>query len=151
MKDGAIDVQPGDLDDWERRRAAGVQPQAERKSAGENQGLQARRERALERERREKVLGPTKKAIAELEQRIAELEKIKKDAEAQLADAALFADPVRSTPVVKAYQDATRKLDELYAAGSTSRRSCQRWSPTSRDIEGQILRVAARPRIAFER
>ncbi len=50
-----------------------------------------------------------------MEARIAELEKAKKEAEAQLADAALFADPVRSTPVVKAYQDASKKLEELYA------------------------------------
>ena len=33
----------------------------------------------------------------------------------QLADAALFTDPVRSTPVVKTYQEAARKLEELYA------------------------------------
>ncbi|MGZ6144027.1 MAG: ABC-F family ATP-binding cassette domain-containing protein [Myxococcales bacterium] len=116
VKDGQIDAQPGDLDDWQRRRAADLQQPAAGKPAGEgSQGAQARRQRAAEREQREKVLGPTKKAIAELEQRIAELEKIKKEAEAQLADAALFADPVRSTPVVKAYQDASRKLEELYA------------------------------------
>ena len=79
------------------------------------QGAQARRERALQREQRDKVLGPVKKQIAELEGRIAQLEQEKKEAEAQLADAALFADPVRSTPVVKTYQESARKLEELYA------------------------------------
>jgi ATP-binding cassette subfamily F protein 3 len=116
VRDERIDAQPGDLEDWQRRRAATLQPAAVKAESSEGgQGAQARRERAHEREKRQSVLGPTKKAIAELEQRIAELEKGKKEAEAQLADAALFADPVRSTPVVKAYQDATKKLEELYA------------------------------------
>jgi len=61
------------------------------------------------------VLGPLKRAIAELEQRIAQLEQEKKAAEAQLADPALFADPARSTPLVTAYREASQKLDELYA------------------------------------
>ena len=77
--------------------------------------MQARRERALQREQRDKVLGPFKRAIAELEQRIAQLEQEKKAAEAQLADPALFADPARSTPLVTAYREASQKLDELYA------------------------------------
>ena len=114
VRDGRIDAQPGDLDDWAaRRKPEGPMP-AERGSAG-SQGAQARRERALEREQREKALGPIKRAIAELEQRIAELEKTKNEAEAQLADAALFADPARSTPIVKTYQDSSKKLEELYA------------------------------------
>jgi ATP-binding cassette subfamily F protein 3 len=116
VKDGTIDAQPGDLDDWAARRlAAGGLRLAAKAAAIENKGLAARRERALEREQRDKVLGPTKRAIAELEQRIAELEQMKKEAERQLADAALFADPVKSTPIVRAYQDASKKLEELYA------------------------------------
>jgi ATP-binding cassette subfamily F protein 3 len=117
VRDGQIDAQPGDLEDWQRRRAAEAQPQAaadERASSG-GQGAQARRERAAERGKRDKALGPLKRAVADLEARIAELEKVKKESESQLADAALFADPVRSTPVVKAYQDASKKLEELYA------------------------------------
>jgi len=77
--------------------------------------VQARRERASQREQREKVLGPIKRAVAELEQRIAQLEQEKKAAEAQLADPALFSDPARSTPLITAYRDASRKLEELYA------------------------------------
>ena len=34
---------------------------------------------------------------------------------AVLADPALFADASRSTPLVTAYRDAARKLEELYA------------------------------------
>jgi len=116
VRDGGIDAQPGDLDDWSRRRAeetAGeVQAGASRPAP---QGVQARRERALQREQRDKVLGPIKRAVAELEQRIAQLEQEKKAAEAQLADPALFSDPARSTPLITAYRDASRKLEELYA------------------------------------
>jgi ATP-binding cassette subfamily F protein 3 len=116
VKDGRIDAQPGDLDDWSRRHGAEASsaPVEERESAG-GQGAKARRERALERERREKALGPLKRAIAELEERIAQLETQRKEAEAQLADPALFADPARSTPLVNAYRDAGKKLEELYA------------------------------------
>ena len=117
VRDGRIDAQPGDLDDWSRRRAehAEAASAAEEKRSAGGQGLQARRERALQREQRDKVLGPLKRAIAELEQRIAQLEQEKKAAEAQLADPALFADPARSTPLVTAYREASQKLDELYA------------------------------------
>ena len=118
VRDGQIDAQPGDLDDWSRRRAAqaaGTGPVAQARAVPGGQGSQARRERALEREQRDKVLGPIKRAIAELEQRIAQLEQEKRSAEAQLADPALFSDPARSTPLVTAYRDASRKLEELYA------------------------------------
>jgi ATP-binding cassette, subfamily F, member 3 len=116
VRDGEIDAQPGDLDDWSRRRAAQSAPAAEEpRSDRGSQGAQARRQRAAEREQREKLVGPAKRAIAELELRIAELEKSRNEAEALLADAVLFADPARSTPVVKTYQDAGKKLEELYA------------------------------------
>jgi ATP-binding cassette subfamily F protein 3 len=118
VRDGQIDAQPGDLDDWSRRRAAqaaGTGPAAQARAVPGGQGSQARRERALLREQRDKVLGPIKRAVAELEQRIAQLEQEKRSAEAQLADPALFSDPARSTPLVTAYRDASRKLEELYA------------------------------------
>jgi ATP-binding cassette subfamily F protein 3 len=118
VRDGQIDAQPGDLDDWSRRRAAQAPvtgPAAQSRAVPGGQGSQARRERALQREQRDKVLGPIKLAIADLEQRIAQLEQQKRSAEAQLADPALFSDPARSTPLVTAYRDASRKLEELYA------------------------------------
>src|SRR5437016_4283898 len=80
VRDGRIDAQPGDLDDWSRRRAAAMAeavPPSSRASGG-GQGVQARRERAWQREQREKVLGPIKRGIAEIEQRIAQLEQEKK-------------------------------------------------------------------------
>ena len=116
VRDGGIDAQPGDLDDWSRRRAEETAGEVQAGSSRPApQGVQARRERALQREQRDKVLGPIKRAVAELEQRIAQLEQEKKAAEAQLADPALFSDPARSTPLITAYRDASRKLEELYA------------------------------------
>src|SRR5256714_4665128 len=118
VRDGVIDSQPGDLDDWSLRRAeetaSEIHDGSSRASAG-GQGVQARRERAFQREQRDKVLGPIKRAVAELEQRIAQLEQEKKAAEAQLADPALFSDPARRPPLITAYRDAARKLEELYA------------------------------------
>src|SRR6266481_995527 len=62
VRDGQIDAQPGDLDDWAARRKAEPVAVEQTVSAGP-QGAQARRQRALEREQREKVLGPVKHAI----------------------------------------------------------------------------------------
>jgi ATP-binding cassette subfamily F protein 3 len=117
VRDGRIDPQLGDLDDWSARRKALDAPAAAAvdKIAAGGQGAQARRERALLREQREKALGPIKKQVAQLEQRIALLEEEKKRAEAQLADPAVFADAARSTPLVTQYREASQKLEELYA------------------------------------
>jgi ATP-binding cassette subfamily F protein 3 len=112
VKDGAIDAQPGDLDDWSRRQKPELAMAPAARSSAQKE---SRRERALERERREKLLGPLKKEIGQLEGRIAQLEEEKKSAEAQLADPVLFADPTRSTPLITGYREASKKLDELYA------------------------------------
>ncbi|HXN55773.1 MAG TPA: ABC-F family ATP-binding cassette domain-containing protein [Myxococcales bacterium] len=126
VKDGGIDAQPGNLDDWHRRRAAeaaaskdasglagnGAASDAGTRAAGP--GKESRRERAADREKRQRLLGPLRKEIAQLEERIAALEAEKKGAEAQLSDPALFADAARSSPLVKAYREAEKKLEELY-------------------------------------
>jgi ATP-binding cassette subfamily F protein 3 len=116
VKDGKVDAQPGDLDDWSARQRAAAAPVAVSAAAvAGGQGAQARRERAILREQREKSLGPIKKQVADLEKRIAVLEAEKKQAETQLADPAVFADSGRSTPLVTQYRDASQKLEELYA------------------------------------
>ena len=119
VKDGRLDAHPGDLEDWQRRRAAQVVAEKAApesgKPAAKDLGKDARRERAAQREKIQKALGPLKKEVSSLEARIAELEKSKKEAETQLADPATFADAARSTPLVTAYREATSKLEELYA------------------------------------
>ena len=94
VKEGSIDAQLGDLDDWARRRA-GEPAAGQAAPAGPHASREARRERALQREQRQKMLGPIKRDIAQLEEE-------KRRAEAQLADPALFADSSRSTPLVNA-------------------------------------------------
>src|SRR5207237_1150641 len=110
VKDGAVDAQPGDLDDWHRRRAAAAVPAA---AAGaehaESQGKQARRERAAWREKRAQALGSLEKEIARLEERIAQLEREKKSAEAQLADPGVFAAAAHGAAPARADPRAGRR------------------------------------------
>ena len=117
VDDLGVDAQPGDLDDWQRRRAeaaAQVASQPARVERSGGQGKDARRERALEREKRRRALGPLLDEIAAIEKRIAALEEQKKAAEAQLADPGVFADAARSTSASAAYRDAQRELEDLY-------------------------------------
>jgi len=120
VKDLGVDAQPGDLDDWHRRRAESARPaaqpasQAPRSERAGGQGKDARRERALQREKRLRALGPLLEEIGRIEARIARLEQDKKVAEAHLADPGVFKDRARSTSAVAAYRDAQRELDELY-------------------------------------
>jgi len=117
VDDLGVDAQAGDLDDWQRRRAeaaAQVASQPARVERSGGQGKDARRERALEREKRRRALGPLLDEIAAIEKRIAALEEQKKAAEAQLADPGVFADAARSTSASAAYRDAQRELEDLY-------------------------------------
>jgi ATP-binding cassette subfamily F protein 3 len=124
VKDGTIDVQPGNLDDWHERRAqelevrkgaGGPSGASERAQAARGgQGKESRQQRASAREKRAQVLGPLRKEVGALEERVAALEAEKKSAEAELADPALFADAARAAPLVKAYREAEKKLEELY-------------------------------------
>jgi ATP-binding cassette, subfamily F, member 3 len=116
VKELGIDARAGDLDDWQRRRAQASEvppPPSPERTGG--QGKDARRERALQREKRLRALGPLLEEIGRIEARIARLEQGKKDAEALLADPGVFKDPARSTPAMLAYRDAQRELDELYS------------------------------------
>ena len=139
VKDGAIDAQPGNLDDWQQRRAQALEA---RKAAGgpgaasgtperpqaarAGQGKESRQQRAAAREKRAQVLGPLRKEVDALEERVAALEAEKKSAEAQLADPALFADAARAAPLVKAYREAEKKLEELYGRWEHKQEELQR-------------------------
>ncbi|HEY6052238.1 MAG TPA: ABC-F family ATP-binding cassette domain-containing protein [Thermoanaerobaculia bacterium] len=133
VKDGGIDARPGDLDDWERRHAEGLarEPGAATESAGEPRARSdARRERARERERRSQALGPLRQRIAELEARIEQVEREKKEAEALLADPAVFADPARSTALVTSYRTAQGALEDLYGDWERAQEELQRAEAT---------------------
>src|SRR5437016_12142743 len=67
VKDFGIDVQPGDLDDWERRRAAASEQaslgeaSSQRSEPAGGHSKEARRERAALREKRSQALGPLRR------------------------------------------------------------------------------------------
>jgi len=137
VKDLGVDAQPGDLDDWHRRRAESVRPVAQpashapRPERAGGQGKDARRERALQREKRLRALGPLLDEIGRIEARVARLEQEKKDAEARLADPGVFTDPARSTSAFAAYRDAQRELGELY----------ERWAERQEELERAKARL----------
>src|SRR5207248_1930563 len=68
VKDFGIDVQPGDLDDWERRRAAASEQaslgeaSSQRSEPAGGHSKEARRERAALREKRTQALGPPRRS-----------------------------------------------------------------------------------------
>jgi ATP-binding cassette subfamily F protein 3 len=121
VKEFGIDAQPGDLDDWERRRAAAseqaplVESASRRSEPAAEHSKEARRERAALREKRAQALGPLRRRIAGLEERISTLEADTKRFEAAMADPAVFADPPRATEAVTSYRAAQATLAELYA------------------------------------
>jgi ATP-binding cassette subfamily F protein 3 len=126
VRGGAIDAQPGDLDDWEARRAASAErTESDGRAAQPRPRADARRERAKERERRAQALGPLRQRVAQLEADVEKVEAEKRRAEALLADPAVFADPARSTALVTSYRDAQRALDELYAQWESAQEELQ--------------------------
>jgi len=131
VRDGAIDAWPGNLDDWAARRVDGRSSTVDNPRPAHAE-KESRRERALERERRALILKPLQRRVAATEERIALLEKARKEAEAQLADAAVFADPARSTALVAAYRSAASELEDLYA----------RWEGEQEDLSKAEAEIA---------
>src|SRR3954463_3571348 len=141
VRDGTIDAQPGDLEDWQRRRAGareeraspatggGRRPQhpttletataqaglESRNATSTDRSKEARRERAALREKKAQALGPLRRRIAELEERIGNLEAETRRPGAALADPAVFGDAARATALVTSYRAAQATLTELYA------------------------------------
>ena len=76
-------------------------------------GKQDRRREAELRNERNKVLGPLKKKVAEMETRIAALEVEQKQRSAALADPATYADDKLRAKLLSGYQVDADKLEEL--------------------------------------
>ena len=76
-------------------------------------GKQDRRREAELRNERNKVLGPLKKKVAEMEARIAGLEGEQKQRSAALADPATYADDKLRAKLLSGYQSDADKLEEL--------------------------------------
>jgi len=80
-----------------RARAAEAAAPARRAESTGGQGKDDGREREVQREKRLRGVGPLREESARIEEGIAQLEQVKKDAEAQLADPGVFKEPARST------------------------------------------------------
>jgi ATP-binding cassette subfamily F protein 3 len=123
VKDGAVLPQPGNLDDWlyhqrQLEEAAGAP------AAGDGAGAAARGEPGGERDRRRAEAEarnaryrrerPLRQALEKVEGRIATLEAEVRQAEAALADPALYQDFARARPFIERKASAEAELQELY-------------------------------------
>ncbi|MBK6849975.1 MAG: ATP-binding cassette domain-containing protein [Proteobacteria bacterium] len=92
-------------------------PRAEGANEQQKREQRKREQRALEAQRRdaERTQRQSRRAVEELEQRIAALEAEQKQIEPQLADPALYADPQRSRPLLDRYGELRDELERLYA------------------------------------
>jgi ATP-binding cassette subfamily F protein 3 len=80
----------------------------------EDERARKRRE-AERRQRRNEVVGPMKKRVADIESRITELDAAQKERTAQLADPAVYEDGGRRAMLLNEYHAATAKIEELTA------------------------------------
>jgi ATP-binding cassette subfamily F protein 3 len=130
----SVETYPGTLDEYmysqaQRRKeatsaatpAAAAAPPPKPK---EDDKARKRRE-ADARNRRAKVLGPLEKQVAQLEERIAELESAQSRRSTELSDPEVYADDARRRKLLGDFQDAQEKLEELTG----------RWETAAADLE----------------
>jgi ATP-binding cassette, subfamily F, member 3 len=96
-------------------------------------GKQDRRREAETRNERNKVLGPLKKKVAEMEARIAALEAEQKQRSTALADPATYADDKLRASLLNGYQQDADKLEEL----------TRRWEISVAELEQLEAELAA--------
>jgi len=124
VKDAKVSPFPGNLDDWlyhqrELSRSPAGEEAAARPTADPPGGKGAERERrraeAEARNARYRQEKPVRDRLAMLEARIAELERVAREATTALADPALYQDFARARPHVEAQKRAQAELAPLYA------------------------------------
>ena len=139
VEDQRVETYPGTLDEYlysmvqrrqgvavmegEMRDPRGATPTAPQKPR-EDDKARKRRE-AEERQKRNAKLGPLEKQVAQLEERIGVLEAEQKTRSAELSDPTVYDDAARRNKLLKDYQTAADKLEELTA----------RWEKTMADLE----------------
>ena len=124
VKDAKVSPFPGNLDDWlyhqrELSRSPAGEEAAPRPAADPPGGKGAergrRRAEAEARNARYRQEKPVRDRLAMLEARIAELERVVREATTALADPALYQDFARARPHVEAQKRAQAELAPLYA------------------------------------
>jgi ATP-binding cassette subfamily F protein 3 len=137
VKDGGLVETPGNLDDWLYHQKQLAESQAlaapgggagevARPAGNDRERRRAEAEARNERYRREK---PLRDEIARLEARIGERERQKKEAEAALADPALYQDFARARPHLEVRAAAEEELAELYARWEERQRALEELGP----------------------
>ena len=132
----AVDVYPGSLDEYlysmaQRRMEVAATGAAAvgslRSGAAAPAKLLSReddkarkRKEAEARQKRSLTLGPLEKKVAQLEERIAELEPAQAKRSEELADPTVYADESRRNKLLTEYQQAAEKLEELIARWEAS-------------------------------
>lgn len=161
IEDGVLEIYPGTLDEYmhscrlrlEQAAANGdaaevsramptaldtsgdaLPPSQQQVPAGETrEEKKARKRREAElRKQRTKVVGPKKKRVEELEDRIAKLEAEQSERNALLSDDAVYADEARRNELLSEYQKADAKLEELTA----------RWEAAGEELEAAEAELA---------
>jgi len=117
---GAVEVQPGNLDDHldrlrRRAKAAAAVPEAARRDNAKATEPDRKRVEAQERNRKHSEEKPLRQELATIERRVAELEAEDKTAQAALADPDLYRDFERAKPHLDVHRRASSELEGLYA------------------------------------
>ncbi|HEV7554206.1 MAG TPA: ABC transporter C-terminal domain-containing protein, partial [Kofleriaceae bacterium] len=109
--------------DSEMRDPRGATPAAPQKPRDDDKAR--KRREAEERQKRNAKLGPLEKQVAQLEERIGVLEAEQKMRSAELSDPTVYDDAARRNKLLKDYQSAADKLEELTA----------RWEKSMAELE----------------
>jgi ATP-binding cassette subfamily F protein 3 len=120
---GAVEIQPGNLDDHldrVRRRAKAQQAAASGKAVAVPTGapISEKDKRRIEAEARQALSAkqkPLRKELAQVEERVAVLEAEDKAAQAALADPAIYHDFEQARPHMDTHTRASAELEKLYA------------------------------------
>jgi ATP-binding cassette subfamily F protein 3 len=133
VEDQRVEVYPGTLDEYmysmaqrriavataetaPRRDPRGAAPAPAASTAKSRDDDKARKRREAEDRRKRSVkLGPLEKAVAQLEDRIGQLEAEQKARSAELADPSVYDEAQRRNRLLSEYQAASDKLEELTA------------------------------------
>ncbi|MHB8419410.1 MAG: ABC-F family ATP-binding cassette domain-containing protein [Myxococcales bacterium] len=120
---GAVEIQPGNLDDHLERLRRRARPSAPSRSPKAERAVgspgddprERKRSEAEARNARHARERPLRRELAELEAKIAALEAEDKGAQAALADPELYRDFDRARPFLEAHRRASGELEPLYA------------------------------------
>jgi ATP-binding cassette subfamily F protein 3 len=136
VEEGRVETYPGTLDEYmysmaQRRQGVAVaepgglrDPRGAAKVAAPKESADAekarKRREAEARQKKSQKLGPLEKQVAQLEERVGQLEAEQKVRSAELSDPSVYDDAARRNKLLTEYQTAAEKLEELTARWETA-------------------------------